>query len=439
MIASAPAPSHAVRRSLLARLLFPATETRIAMALLITFFPYGILYSAAYPVSELITVAAWVWVFPSIAGWLSIGLLPLVINAGYGYFVFNLFCIAANMAVSYAALTRASLTPDLVAKAYKAAKVCMALTFILCLLQMINPPLWMSAVPGIMVPAGRGAGLRSEPALLAGPLAIFLSLMALRMEATLALKEPPSTGTRIYLAGIAAMLLLVGITLSLSVLAVVLCFAPMLFLRRRHVALQASSLATGAVIAFAAFGDRIRDAMNSGGSFMDMITLSVASWRNIPDILVIVNYSSYIWPGNPSEVRAKLNGFAVAMNPGLSWLQFTYSTFSASATTVGLVATVILFLAGLRMGMKHLSAPAGTKATWVLLFVVNWFLAPKYDACGWIALGLLPWLGRLSTVPRVDSDAPVTECERISSCQTRGVLKACAAVEIDTHGGGLSC
>ena len=432
-----PAPSACLprRQSLVRRLFLPPTRTRATLALFLTFFSYGILYSAPYPAGELITVATWVWVFPSAIGCLSVACMPLVMNAAYGYFVFNLFCIAANMAVAYAALSRSSLTPDLVAGAYKTVRVCMLVTLALCFLQVITEPsIWMNAVPGIALPGGRGAGLRSEPSLLAGPLMVFLCLLALRMQAARALGGPPSVGCKIYRGGVVAMLLLVVMTLSLSVLVVVGAFTPMLFLRHRRMGLQLMGLATGIGIAAAAFADRVRDALNAGGSFQDMITISVASWRNIPDILVILNYSSYLWPGNPADVRAKLTGFAVVMNPGLSWLQFTYSTFSACVTTVGLVATAILFLAGLRLGLRHLPRSAGTRATWLLLYGVNWFLAPKYDVCGWIVLGLLPLAGRLA--------ADTQPCLSNEPLQpgSRGNLEGCVSLNLNSNpDGGLPC
>lgn len=389
--------------------LFISLRTRILIALLLTFFQYGVFYSLPYPISELLIVTAWIWAFPSWMGCLSLGFLPLVMNPSYGYFAFNLFCIFANLAVFRSIHRIRASRISVLVSAYKAARFCMVATVILCGLQIVSSPsIWMSIIPGIILPGGRGAGLRSEPSLLAGPLMVYLSFLVLRLRAAVSLGETCSSQKKMLLEASLLVISALAATLSISVLIAAMVFVPILLFRRRAMIAAVFASFCGITVTLAAFGERIRDAIEtSSGSFQEMITIGMASWRNIPDILVLSHIDSYLWPGNPADIRAKLNGFAVALNPALGWLQNTYSIFSAAVTTLGFVITSAIFLVGLWIGIKFIVGASGAKAAWLLVYVVTWFIVPKYDVCAWVALGVLLVASRFlesehsSSAPRV--------------------------------------
>ena len=117
----------------------------------------------------------------------------------------------------------------------------------------------------------------------------------------------------------------------------------------------------------------------------------------------------YLLPSNPAEVREKLNLFATMWSPTLAWLDNTYSAFSASASTIGILATAALFAAGLVVGFRRVSHASHMRITWLLLYVANWFILPKYEPCGWIGLGLLTAAASISEEPASEMlPAPAT-------------------------------
>lgn len=370
----------------------PKRSTRIALALILTFFPYLVLYGVPYPGSELLIVATWIWAFPSRIGVASLALLPLVIHPFWGYYAFNLFCIIANCSIAYVIVRGDPLSYTEIESAYRTVCRCMAFTAVVCLLQVVSDPaVWMSAIPGIILPGGRGAGFRSEPSLLAGPLMLYLGIAYLRLRIARINGEARRVQSGIIRTAVFLTVTLLLAAASVSVLVVVLVMLPIAMLRKRRII---SSLVFGGSAAFvgiAAFGDRIRAAFQiGGGSFLEAITVGMASWRSIPDIIVLLHFRSYLWPGSPGNIRPKLNDFAFALSPAFYWLESTYSAFAASATTIGLVATAAVMLLGLFAGLKHLRHTPRLGLAWVAIYIAVWFILPKYDACGWIVLGLLP-------------------------------------------------
>jgi hypothetical protein len=187
---------------------------------------------------------------------------------------------------------------------------------------------------------------------------------------------------------------MIAMTRSISVLIVAICFAPCFGLKLKRSLLPIVGLSSGTLVAISVFGDRIRQALDdSGGSVTDFISVGVNSWRNIPDLIMIVNYRDFLLPGNAAEIRGKISDLAASWSPSLAWIENTYSTFSAGASTLGLVATTCLFVAGIAVGLRSLSS-GSVRSTWFMLYVANWFITPKFEAAGWVALGLLILLDR---------------------------------------------
>jgi hypothetical protein len=389
--------SAAGSRGLVATVLFPPIKVRFALALLLTFFPYGVLYPLDYPAGELVTLCCWIWVFPSRVGWLSLGLAPLIVNATYGYFAFNLFCLLANLSIAWSAMRSSRIhLPDLT-WLYKYVRACMFVTLALAALQAVtNQDVWMSIFVNMRLEPGRGAGLKFEPSQLASLLALYLALLRGRMEHVHVSGESLKTHGSLIREGALVMLATVALTRSFSVLIIAVCFAPMLFMQRRNILLAVSGLLTGVLVGVSVLGDRISDAFNtSGGSATDLITESVGSWRNIPDVLILSNIGDFLFFGNPSEVRIKITTLAVQMSPVLAWVQNTFSIFSAAGVTIGAVATAVLFVAGIIVGMRGLSSSRPAQISWLLLYLAAWFFMAKWDPSVWIALGLLPLAHRL--------------------------------------------
>jgi len=384
------------KRGMLSTLLFPATKTRFAIALLLTFFPCGLLYPLNYPVPELLTLCCWIWVFPSRIGWMSLGLTPLIATSAYGYFAFNLFCLVANLSFAFSATRCEKLRVVDLRGLYKFAKGCMIATLVIAAIQAITGPyVWAPIFPHMLIDFGRGAGLKAEPSLLASPLALYLVLLAGRMEGLRATRAPLRKS--LFKEGIWIIVATVAVTRSISVLIIATCFVCVLIIQKRHVFLTIVALPAAVVVTVSVLGDRIRDAMvTAGGSAIDLITISVGSWRNIPDIAILSNPQAFLFPGNPADIRIKIKTFAALLSPAFVWLENTYSIFAAGGVTVGLLITAVLFIAGLAAGLRSFSSAPTVRATWIMMYLASWFILSKYDPSGWVVLGLLPLMHKLN-------------------------------------------
>jgi hypothetical protein len=390
--------SQAVRRGFIVTLLFPPFRARFGLAILLTFFPYGILYLLDYPAGELLTLGCWIWVFPSTIGWLSLALIPFIPNLTYGYYAFNLFCLISNLAIAFAAANSNELSLKNLAGLHKFVRICMVITLMIAAVQAITDPyLWMSVFPNMRLEVGRGAGLRLEPSQLSCLLSLYLVLLAGRMESMRSMLAPLRAQRTLLREGVAVILLTVVFTRSFSVLIIVVCFVPMLFIRRKRFFLLVAMSGAGAIVGVVVLGSRISDAIaTSGGSMSDLITAGVDSWRNVPDILILSNLRDFLFPGDPAAVRLKIHTFAVMMSPLMAWIQNTFSVFSAGGVTVGVVITGTLMFTGLRQGLKKLKSSVPTRTTWILIFVTAWFFMAKWDPSAWVVLGMLPLFHRLN-------------------------------------------
>jgi len=364
---------------------FPPIRWRFVTAMLLTFFPFGILYPLEWPLRELLTIISWLWVFPSPVGCLSLLLLPALPSETLGYSAFNLLCFSMTLAVGYAALDCQTIGKQTFVDLHRFARFCITFTVIIGVLQAVSDPLqWTAIFKDMSLGAGgRGAGLRAEPSYLAAPLALYLALLVSRMGSATGPSRRRLLGEALVIT-----LVMVILTRSLSVLIVAMCFGPSFGLRVKNTAVSLICVLTGAGFAFLVFGERLRQAFEDTGSVIELMTTGVSSWRNVPDFLIVLNYKDFLLPSNPAEIRTKVNTLAALLSSDFSWIESTFSTFSAGASTAGLVVTAFVLFAGLIVGLKHVRS-RGLRWTWAMLYVANWFFIPKFEAAGWVSLGLL--------------------------------------------------
>jgi hypothetical protein len=405
-------------RGAIATALFPAFKTRIAIALLLTFFPYGILYPLDYPVGELLTLCCWIWVFPSLVGWLAMGLMPLIATETYGYFAFNLFCLIANLSIAWSASHCRDFDLRYVAGLHRFARGCMAVTLAIAAVQAITGPyVWAALFPHMLLDFGRGAGLKAEPSQLASLLSLYLVLLAVRTENLHAAQVPLTSRKSLLREAIWVTLATIAVTRSISVLIAVACFAPVLFIRRKHALLTGAAFLAAGSVCFSILGDRVKAAIgDADGSMTDLVTSSLGSWRNIPDIAIASNYSAFLIPGNPAEVRVRIKTSVALMSPAFAWLENTYSIFAAGGVTAGLVATVITFAGGMAVGLRSLSSSPPMRVSWLMMYLASWFILSKYDPSGWVVLGLLLLAPKMS----------LAQSERRAPAQVKGLVPGVA-------------
>jgi hypothetical protein len=243
--------------------------------------------------------------------------------------------------------------------------------------------LWLQLIPELQgLGAGRGAGLRTEPSLLAAPFALFLSLLVLQLRGA-----APQQRTKLLAEAAFTIGALVILTRSLSLLIAVMCFGPALVSKIRYI-LTVGLAVIG--LAFAVFADRLMQGFSeASGSLIYLITFAVGSWRNVPDLLILSNAGEYLVPGNPAQVREHLNALAAAWLPGFEWLENTFSTFAAAATSLGLIVTTCVFVGGMLFGLRYFRTERSVRSTWILLYIASWFFFAKYEATGWLALAVL--------------------------------------------------
>ncbi|MGH9343869.1 MAG: hypothetical protein ACRD19_08930 [Terriglobia bacterium] len=353
-------------------------------AILVSFFPCGILYPFSYPVPEIATLCLWIWAFPSPVGYLSLLLLPLFLSGSYGYSSFNLFCVVATLAIGVRFTRQIVAGQPLEERLHRLLRACLVISLFLAAWQAIDGKAWLRVFPAMFALGdGRGAGLREEPSLLAPPLALYLAaVLWRRMRQGLARQKENGLVLEAATLTVATIFL----TRSLSVVIVALCFLPAFSKKIRYFFICGG---VGTFVVAAVLWDRVRDALSTGGTLAYIITTGVGSWRNVPDILILLNARAYLLPPNPVEIRNQINSLTLSWNPQFYWLDNTYSTFSASASTLGIVATALLFGSGVLLGLRRTSSSGSLRFAWVMLYLADWFILPKYEPCGWVALGLV--------------------------------------------------
>ena len=272
----------------------------------------------------------------------------------------------------------------------------MVITLIVAVLQLITGPgPWQAIFPEISLGgiSARGAGIQSEPSLLAGPLAIYCALLICRTEAVVVLSEPVKTRKGLMRESIITVVALIAVSGSISVLLAASSVFPAVMLRRKRILVPMIAVTFSVLAAGGIFAVRLRETLSAAnGSVLAMMTIASGSWRNVPDIAILQSPSDFLFPGNPADLRAKISEHAANFSPIFASIQNTYSTFAAGATTVGLLSLGFTFVGGLLFARKCRSTLASVWISWCLLYVYNWFFAPKFEAAGWVAMGLLGWL-----------------------------------------------
>lgn len=379
-------------------LLFPAFRIRFSIALLLTFFSFGLLsiVPLPYPLRDLANLCCWMWVFPSNIWMVCLLLAPLIPTATYGYSAFNAFCLVATLSIGYSAMRSHEIGFSIFVDLFKVARVCMFITVIIALLQVVTGPgPWISIFPDISLGGigPRGAGIQPEPSLLAGPLAIYCALLVCRLEAVSLLGEPIKTRKKLMRESVITVLVVIAVSGSISVLLAAIAIFPALVLRRKRILVPILAISLGVLAAAGIFATRLRETLASAnGSVLALITVASGSWRNVPDIVILQNPADFLAPGNPADIRFKISAHAAELSPGFAWLQNTYSTFAAGATSVGLLVVGFILAGGILLGNRSRSRLYSLSTSWYLLYAYNWFFAPKIEAAGWVALGLLGWL-----------------------------------------------
>ena len=356
----------------------------LLVAFLVNFFPCALLYPVDYPVREVAILLFWILAFPSPLGIASLVLVPLMRSESLGYFAFNLFCILGIFAVTLQSFEWARTNSMSRLSLHRLARNCLLFSLLLAMWQGQYPDIWLNTFPAMQsLGEGRGSGFRTEPSLLAPLLALYLTFVLWRLS------EPQITRklrNSLVTEGMLLALLTLYFTRSFSVAIVLFFLLPAFVHKIRY--LIFSGIA-GAGILSVALASRVSDAFSTGGDFTYLITSAVGSWRNVPDIVILANASSYLLPGNPGDLRNKIHMLIAIWNPDYLWLDSTYSMFSACASTLGIIATAVVFAAGLLFFVYVRRQSVQFQAAWLLLYIANWFILPKYDASGWIALGLL--------------------------------------------------
>jgi len=386
-------------RGIVARILFPSRVTRFAIAAALTFFPYALLYPVEYPAPELIALSAWIWVFPSWVGIAAFALAPLIPSTAFGYYAFNLFCVVANVSIAMSASTSKDWRVDDFESAHKIVRIFMVITLAICVLQIVTEPgLWTAVFPHMTLEAGRGAGLKLEPSQLGSLLAIYLAVLVARLSATRKGLLHSRTQSQLVREAVQMIIATVVLTRSLTVLIVAGCFLFALFpVRRKQVLLAAAIGLSCLAVTNVVFGDRLHEAIEtSGGDPAEFITVSLSSWRNTPDLLIVTDASDFMMPGKPSEVRLRLHDSAVLLSPLLGWIQNTFTLFSAGGVTLGLPITLIGMGAVLIAGLRRLSKSPHLCTVWVLSYVAGWFVLAKWDNSMWLTLGILQLIPRVT-------------------------------------------
>ncbi len=425
-------------RGLLAQTLFPSIRARFAVALLLTFFPYCLLYPLDYPAGELLTLCCWIWVFPSPVGWLSLGLLPLMPTGAYGYFAFNLFCLTAPLSIAVSAFRSRELQFKDLTSLCKLARWCMIVTLAIAAVQAVtDQSIWMSVFTNMRLEPGRGAGFKYEPSQLGSLLALYLALLVGKIEGVRAARAPVQVERPLFREAIWVILATLALTRSLTVLIVALCFVPILFIRQKHILPSMAGLLAGVLVGVSFLGDRIGEAIDtSGGSLTELITGSVSSWRNIPDILILSNLRDFLLPGNPAEVRIKITICAIRMSPALVWIQNTFSNFSAGGVAVGVLVTGSVFIVGMAIGLRSFKSFPMMRTSWLMLYLAAWFFMSKWDPSAWIALGLLLLVHRLNG-PETEQYA--TAVDRESKPEYLGIRRKPANSGLPAQSATASC
>ncbi len=358
--------------------------TLVRYAIILNFFGVGILFPLHYPVREVLILGLWTWAFPSRVGYLSFALLPFFPSVRYGYYAFNLFCVMSTLGAAHSFSQWATYHHYLSDKLHRLTRTCLMISLVIAAWQACDGVAWMRVFPEMYAMGnGRGGGLQTEPSLLASPFVLYLGFSLWKYVQC----GGETTDARKILSEVAVLCMAtIAVTRSLTVVLAALCFLPGFVKSIMRLVVYSVGCA---VVTIIVLGSRILSAFSNSGAFTYLITTAVGSWRNVPDIIILSNLKAFLLPQDPSGIRDRISTLATWWNIHFAWVENTYSTFSASASTVGIIVTAIVFGAWVWFGYRRISCAKNLQATWIMLFFADWFIFPKFEVCGWIGIGLL--------------------------------------------------
>lgn len=102
---------------------------------------------------------------------------------------------------------------------------------------------------------------------------------------------------------------------------------------------------------------------------------ALSSWRNIPDLAIIYNFSELILPNFDVPMRTRISDLVSITLPGFEWLRSTYSIFAAGAYSIGILATVCIYVTAtinwrnLKLSIIRLSAILHYSVLFCIFFI----------------------------------------------------------------------
>lgn len=260
----------------------------------------------------------------------------------------------------------------------KTAELILLFSIIISFLQgyVISKYFWLQIAPDYSIQYGRGAGFRAEPSYMLGPMFLYLAAI-LRCRDEYSQKITQNYRALIYF------ILLVLVTKSLSVV----LLAPFVLMAFSNKRINIGKYITNglvASIAIAVFSKRISEAV-SQGSVQHSLTIGLGSWRNLSDFVIFSNPFKFMLP--ITNQRGVLEQISSRLGLG-NWLHFTFSQFSTSVLSFGLVVLVCLVISFIFKNMSCWRRQNRIMAAIYGLFLILFFI-PKFDVLSWFSFILL--------------------------------------------------
>jgi hypothetical protein len=361
----------------------PFVRTRVVSALALLFAPIYLL-PFPYPYGEVARFALLLLLFPS--AWTGVAVVPFVLSTWWGddYFLFNQFSVVAvvGCAVGFASFLRRLGGAELQA-VLRDVLLIMVVASLVAAMQVVLPGL-------IPLPSiegrdwgnvdGRAIVGVSEPSFLAGPLGLVLSLSILVFVSVGVMRR------RVLMVACLVSAVVIA-SQSLLVVVVVLPLLVVLFFLYSFfgAVVLVSALAAGTVPWLLL---RVSSAEDfGGGASLGDVAMGLASWRNIPDEAILLEWERYLLP-ILSGSREHLSESVFRAYPEHPWIEHTYSVFSAASLTAGLVVVAGALVYGIVLMFRNFVWHRQLWVSSVFLYVLGCasFLIVKVDPS--LAMGL---------------------------------------------------
>lgn len=254
---------------------------------------------------------------------------------------------------------------------HKLVEKLLIISFAASFIQGLWPEFWQQLIPNATFLPLRGPGFQSEPSYLS-------SIILLYYIQALSVKGKHSILAK-------ALIFPIGIFLTKSLSVALVAPIYYLYLYRRLGKVPIISLAPiGLYLGLLFFSERL-SGLDFQGDIFHSITLGVTSWRNIPDISILTDFGSFLFPSTDHR-EALLR--AVYQQFFLTWVTFSFSNFSTWVLSFGAIAVFpfILFLIYRVMTVHNLIQSRSVRL--YLLFYCLFFVV-KFDPLGWIIIGII--------------------------------------------------